>query len=290
MPQKRNPDAAELVRAKTGRIIGALTGLLVVIKGLPLAYAKDMQEDKEPLWDAIDTIESSLEATAGILEDIIFHRERLEAASGDEMLAATEVADLLVREGVPFREAHGIVGELVRDAIAAGADLVTFSGDKLLGGPQAGLLTGRRDAVDAARRHPLARAIRIDKLSLAALHATLALHREPKRAQREVPVLAMLSASESELAARARLIREQLGPVAEIVRTRAKVGGGALPLLELEGPAVALDGSDALAAALRAGDPPVIARIHEGRVLLDPRTLTDEDAVEAARVARAALR
>ena len=87
---------------------------------LPLTYGKDMQEDKEPLFDAIDTVELCLDATAGMLDGIVFDRERLEEASGDEMLAATEVADLLVRQGVPFREAHGIVGGLVRDAIDAG--------------------------------------------------------------------------------------------------------------------------------------------------------------------------
>ena len=98
---------------------------------LPLTYGKDMQEDKEPLWDAIDTVEASLEAAAGIFEDIVFDRQRLEAASGDEMLAATEVADLLVRHGVPFREAHGIVGELVRDAIAAGKPLSGLSREEI---------------------------------------------------------------------------------------------------------------------------------------------------------------
>ena len=90
---------------------------------LPLTYGKDMQEDKEPLFDAIDTIELCLDATDGMLAGISFDRERLEAASGDEMLAATEVADLLVRRGVPFREAHGIVGGLVRDAVEQGKSL-----------------------------------------------------------------------------------------------------------------------------------------------------------------------
>ncbi|HTR74895.1 MAG TPA: argininosuccinate lyase [Solirubrobacterales bacterium] len=119
MPQKKNPDAAELLRAKSPRVAAAHQTLLGVMHALPLTYGKDMQEDKEPLWDAIDTVEASLEAAAGILEDIVFDRARLEEASADEMLAATEIADLLVRQGVPFREAHGIVGELVRDAIAA---------------------------------------------------------------------------------------------------------------------------------------------------------------------------
>src|SRR6201991_3664401 len=131
MPQKVNPDSAELLRAKSPRIAAAHQTLLGVMHALPLTYGKDMQEDKEPLWDAIETIESSLEAAAGLLEDIAFDRERLEAASGDEMLAATEIADLLVRQGVPFREAHGIVGELVRDAIAADKPLSGLSREQI---------------------------------------------------------------------------------------------------------------------------------------------------------------
>ena len=164
-------------------------------------------------------------------------------------------------------------------SIAAGAALVCCSGDKLLGGPQAGLLLGKLGAVQAARSHPLARAVRIDKLSLAALEATLILYRDPALAIGEIPVLAMLAASEEMLVARAERIRDGLEG-AEIVRATARVGGGALPLLELEGPAVALptDGdADGLARALRASDPPVVARIRDGRVLLDPRTLADDE-------------
>jgi L-seryl-tRNA(Ser) seleniumtransferase len=167
---------------------------------------------------------------------------------------------------------------LITTSVAAGAALVCCSGDKLLGGPQAGLIVGRRETVALARRHPLARALRIDKLSLAALEATLRLYRDPERAFREIPVLAMLGARPETLGARARQIADAIGEGASVVTASAKVGGGALPLLELEGPAVALDGEpEALAAALRANDPPVIARIHDGRVLLDPRTLTDDE-------------
>ncbi|MGN6870787.1 MAG: L-seryl-tRNA(Sec) selenium transferase [Solirubrobacteraceae bacterium] len=176
-------------------------------------------------------------------------------------------------------EALGGADEPVLQAsVAAGAALVCCSGDKLLGGPQAGLIVGRREAVAAARRHPLARALRIDKLSLAALEATLRLYRDPEQARHEIPVLAMLAADPDTLTARAERIACGIGEGASVVTASAKVGGGALPLLELEGPAVALAGDpDALAHALRAHDPPVIARIHDGRVLLDPRTLTDED-------------
>jgi argininosuccinate lyase len=123
MPQKLNPDSAELLRAKSPRVAASYATLLGVMHALPLTYGKDMQEDKEPLFDAIDTVEALLDAAAGMLDGIAFDRERLEEASGDEMLAATEVADLLVRRGVPFREAHGIVGDLVRDAVEQGKSL-----------------------------------------------------------------------------------------------------------------------------------------------------------------------
>jgi L-seryl-tRNA(Ser) seleniumtransferase len=181
----------------------------------------------------------------------------------------------------------------VRRSVAAGVALVCCSGDKLLGGPQAGLMLGRRDAIAASRRHPLARAMRIDKLSLAALEATLALYTDPARARSEIPVLAMLEATEEELAVRAARLREGIGPTAEIVRATGRVGGGALPLLELEGPAVALRADadpGAVAAALRDGEPPVVARIHDGRVLLDPRTVSDEDVEALVAAAAGALR
>ena len=131
MPQKKNPDSAELLRAKSPRVAASHQTLLGVMHALPLTYGKDMQEDKEPLFDAIDTVEACLDVTAGMLEGIAFDRERMEAASGDEMLAATEVADLLVRRGVPFREAHGIVGGLVRDAVERGRSLSELSPEEL---------------------------------------------------------------------------------------------------------------------------------------------------------------
>ncbi len=131
MPQKMNPDSAELLRAKSPRVAADFLSLLGAMHALPLTYGKDMQEDKEPLFDAIETVESCLDALEGMLAGISFDRERLEAASGDEMLAATEVADLLVRKGVPFREAHGIVGGLVRDAVERGVQLSELSEEDL---------------------------------------------------------------------------------------------------------------------------------------------------------------
>jgi argininosuccinate lyase len=131
MPQKKNPDSAELLRAKSPRVVSDYTSVVGMMHALPLTYGKDMQEDKEPLFDAIDTVELCLDATEGMLTGIEFDRERLEDASGDEMLAATEIADLLVRKGVPFREAHGIVGSLVRDAVEQGRALSDFTGEEL---------------------------------------------------------------------------------------------------------------------------------------------------------------
>ncbi len=131
MPQKKNPDAAELLRAKAPRVTASLTTLAGVLHALPLAYAKDLQEDKEALFDAVDTIEVSLEVAERLLGGLRFDRERLAAAAGDEMAAATDVADLLVRKGMPFREAHGVVGGLVRTAIESGRSLSELDRDEL---------------------------------------------------------------------------------------------------------------------------------------------------------------
>jgi L-seryl-tRNA(Ser) seleniumtransferase len=162
-----------------------------------------------------------------------------------------------------------------RASIEAGADLVCFSGDKLLGGPQAGIIVGTAEAVGRVKRHPLARAMRIDKLSLAALEATLELYRNPAQALAQIPVLRSLGEPAGRVRERAERLCRRLG--GELTETTAKVGGGALPLLELDSFACALEGGDELGARLREGDPPVIARVQEGRVLLDCRTLSDED-------------
>ena len=184
----------------------------------------------------------------------------------------------------------------VRRSVAAGCEVTCFSGDKLLGGPQAGLMVGTRAAIDSCRTHPLARALRVDKLSLAALEATLRLYRDPRGALREVPVLRMLSATEPELRTRAEAMRGVLtgaGVSCEVITASAKVGGGALPLLELEGPVCAVDPGRTslteLAHRLRAGVPPVVARARDGWLLLDPRTLDDAGAETAARTVAAAL-
>jgi argininosuccinate lyase len=131
MPQKKNPDAAELLRAKAPRVVGRLAGLYGVLHGLPLTYNKDLQEDKEPLFDAIDTLELCLRVASEMLDGLTFDRARMAAAAADEFIAATDIADLLVRRGVPFREAHATVGGMVRAAIERGKTLSELNADEL---------------------------------------------------------------------------------------------------------------------------------------------------------------
>jgi argininosuccinate lyase len=114
MPQKKNPDVAELARGKAGRVIGALTGLLATLKGLPFAYNRDLQEDKEPVFDAVDTLEILLPAVTGMVSTLVFHVERMAALAPQGFALATDIAEWLVRDGVPFRDAHEIAGGCVR--------------------------------------------------------------------------------------------------------------------------------------------------------------------------------
>jgi L-seryl-tRNA(Ser) seleniumtransferase len=175
-------------------------------------------------------------------------------------------------------------------AVAAGADLVCCSADKLLGGPQAGVIVGTAHAVAACRDHPLARALRVDKLQLGALEATLRLHRDGQAAA--IPTLAMLAACEEELAARAERLASLIGDRVTVEPGRSRPGGGSLPLTELPGIVCVLepgaDGADELTARLRAADPPVIARIADDRVILDVRTIADDELEAAAASVRSA--
>jgi argininosuccinate lyase len=131
MPQKRNPDIAELARGKAGRLIGDLTGLLAVLKGLPLAYNRDLQEDKEPAFDAADTLSAMLPALAGMMATLTFDAGRLRDAASDGGLLATDIAEYLVGKGVSFRDAHEAVGKAVRRAAELGTDLVSLPLDEL---------------------------------------------------------------------------------------------------------------------------------------------------------------
>src|SRR5690606_17444561 len=117
MPQKKNPDVAELIRGKTGRVYGSNMTLLTMMKSLPLAYNKDMQEDKEALFDALDTVKACVDIFTGMLNSMTFNKERMYEASEDGYTNATDLADYLVKKGVPFRESHGISGQIVNFAI-----------------------------------------------------------------------------------------------------------------------------------------------------------------------------
>jgi argininosuccinate lyase len=141
MPQKKNPDAAELLRGKAPRIVGHLVGLHGVLHALPLTYNKDLQEDKEHLFDAVDTLELCLWAARGMVQGATFHRERMAAAASDELIAATDLADLLVKGGTPFREAHGVVAGLVRRATSGEGSLRALVEAEL--GPEAGAVLER---------------------------------------------------------------------------------------------------------------------------------------------------
>jgi L-seryl-tRNA(Ser) seleniumtransferase len=230
---------------------------------------------------AILRVHQSNFRTVGFVEEV-----EIEALCS---LAAPVIDDAgsgALADGVPE-----LAGEpLVRRSVAAGCAVVCFSADKLLGGPQAGVMAGRREAIAACRAHPLARALRVDKLSLAALEALLRLYRDGRADA--IPVLRMLTAPETELRERAERM-SALVPGARVIDDVARVGGGALPLLELPGPVCAVDpgrrGAAELARRLRMGDPPVIGRTREGWLLLDPRTLTDAEAERAAAAAAAAL-
>ena len=178
-------------------------------------------------------------------------------------------------------DTYGLKGEpTVGDAVRDGATIVVMSGDKLLGGPQAGILVGTRQAIDACRRNPLTRALRVDKLTLAALEATLALYRDPARAVREIPVLAMVTASKEAIQSRASntLARlRQAGVSGEVVSTEAAVGGGAFPTARLASAAIAIDGKAAdQERKLRLSANAVIGRIENDRLLLDLRSIAPE--------------
>ena len=185
--------------------------------------------------------------------------------------------------------------ETVPEAIAAGADVVTFSGDKLLGGPQAGLAVGRATAIAALRSHPLMRAMRPDKLTIAALVATLELYRDG-RAESELPVWRMIAATPAGLAKRARAIATRLasgGVECDVIETRSTVGGGSLPEETQPSRAVAIGArhgrANDVAAQLRSADPPVIARVVEDRAALDLRSVAAEDDEMLAQAVTAAL-
>ncbi len=216
------------------------------------------------------------------------HQSNFRVVGFTELPRLAEVAAVAHRHDLPLVDdlGSGALGDVpgepsARESLAAGADLVCFSGDKLLGGPQAGIVAGRADLVERLRRHPLQRAMRVDKLTLAALEGTLQLHLD---APQRIPVLRMLDEDASVVRARAERLAELTGGTVE--ETVARVGGGALPLAELPSFACALD--ESLAAPLRAGDPPVVGIVRDGWLLLDCRTLADDELDEVAHAVAAA--
>jgi L-seryl-tRNA(Ser) seleniumtransferase len=218
------------------------------------------------------------------------HQSNFRVVGFTEQPRLEELAAVAHRHDLPLVDdlGSGALGELAdeptaRAGLAAGADLVCFSGDKLLGGPQAGVVAGRADLVARLRRHPLQRALRADKLTIAALEGTLRLALDDPDA---IPVVRMLREPPERVRARAERLAEQAG--GEVEETVARAGGGALPLAELPSFACAVE--EELAAPLRLGVPPVVGIVRDGRLLLDCRTLTDDEADEAAAAIAAARR
>jgi L-seryl-tRNA(Ser) seleniumtransferase len=214
------------------------------------------------------------------------HQSNFRVVGFTEQPTVQQLAAVARRHELPLVDdlGSGVLVELAdepsaRESLAAGADLVTFSGDKLLGGPQAGIVVGRADLVEKLRRHPLQRALRADKLTLAALEGTLALYLD---APERIPVLRMLR--DEGVRERAERLASAVGGTVE--ETVARVGGGALPLAELPSFACAVE--EELAAPLRAGEPPVVGVVRDGKLLLDCRTLADDEVDEVARAVAAA--
>jgi L-seryl-tRNA(Ser) seleniumtransferase len=213
------------------------------------------------------------------------HQSNFRVVGFTELPNLRELAEVARRRGVPVVDdlGSGAMLELgdeptPAESLRAGADLVTFSGDKLLGGPQAGVVVGRAELVERLRRHPLQRALRADKLTLAALEGTLALVLDSGRATEEIPVLRMFYEPFEAVRARAERLAELVG--GEVEETVARVGGGALPLAELPSAACAIE--EDLEARLRERETPVVAIVRDGRTLLDCRTLTEAEIDEVA--------
>ena len=216
------------------------------------------------------------------------HQSNFRVVGFTELPRLDELAAVARQNGLPLVDDQGsgaladLTGEpSARDSLAAGADLVCFSGDKLLGGPQAGIVVGRADLVERLRRHPLQRALRADKLTLAALEGTLRVYLD---APERIPVLRMLGQDGATVQARAERLATLVGGTVE--ETVGRVGGGALPLAELPSFACAVD--ESLAASLRTGEPPVVGVVRDAKLLLDCLTLADDEIDEvAAAVTRA---
>jgi len=241
--------------------------------------------------------EDAVDANTALLLKV--HRSNYSVIGFTAEVTLQQLVDLGKAHGVPVMEdlgsgtfidfsKYGLVKEpTVQESVAAGTDVVTFSGDKLLGGPQAGIIVGKKSIIDRIKKNPLTRALRIDKLTLAALESTLRLCRDEARAVRQIPTLRMLTMTVGELEIRASRLVDKLrktnSPRLEItiIERSSKAGGGALPLLELPSRclSVRIEGmsANALEKRMRENDPPIIGRIEDDAYVIDPRTLQDED-------------
>jgi L-seryl-tRNA(Ser) seleniumtransferase len=250
----------------------------------------------------LDDYRRALTGDTGIIVKV--HRSNFAIAGFVAEAQPSELAMVAAEGGIPLLhdlgsgllvslEEFGLKGEpTARDAVRGNGNtrpVVTMSGDKLLGGPQAGIILGPRDAIDRVRKNPLTRSYRVDKLTLAALEATLALYRDPACALKEIPALAQLTCPLDVLRHRAEEIQREV-PSVDVVESEASVGGGAFPTTRIPSIALAVSGrASVIEAALRGGEPPIIGRVADGRLLLDLRTIfPSEDAVVASAL-RAAL-
>lgn len=254
--------------------------------------------------------EAAITPKTGLLLKV--HSSNFRVVGFTEEVALPDLVALGAEHGIPVYEDQGsgvildlapfgLPGEpTVASSIEAGVDLVSISGDKLLGGPQAGILAGKKPVIDRLKKHPLARALRLDKMTLAALEATLRLYLDPERALREIPTLRMLTHDPGEVAERARALADRIAAAVgdafriSVAPDVSRAGGGALPMADIPTTVVALAprtmSANDLEAALRLGEPTIVARIREDRVVLDPRTLDPhEEALVIARLAEIAV-
>lgn len=251
--------------------------------------------------------ESAITTKTGMLLKV--HSSNFRVVGFTEEVSLAELVQLGVKTGVPVYEdqGSGVLVDLgpyglpdeptVRASVDAGADLVSASGDKLLGGPQAGILAGRASVIERLKKHPLARALRLDKMTLAALEATLRLYLDPERVMREIPTLRMLTRGPEEVAVRARLMVDRIVAATgdalwvSAMPDVSRAGGGALPMADIPTTVVMLAprtmSANDLEERLRLGSPTIVARIKDDHVVLDPRTLTEaEEALVVDRLGR----
>lgn len=254
--------------------------------------------------------ESAVHEGTGLLLKV--HQSNYSIVGFTRSVSAGELAALGKKRGLPVMEdlgsgtlidlsRYGMIKEpTVQESVLAGPDLITFSGDKLLGGPQAGLIVGKKEALEAVKKNPLTRALRIDKMTLAALESTLRLYRDPERAARVVPTLAMLTASATEIETRANRCAALLRSIGDgrlsttLLNRSSRVGGGALPLQELPSRCLGIwmEGlsANAVERGMRENDPPVIGRIEDDCFVLDFRTVQDDELAIIADAARRLLK